>query len=117
MDKVTCPYCDKECDIDHGDGAFYEEDKLEEMECEHCDKIFLVTTSIIYHHTGDVCPCKNGEEHKWKQIQGCPMEILEGKERCEYCDEERDTYTPEKRQETHNKYIKKLDKLREERNK
>jgi len=110
MDKVTCPYCEEECEINHDDGAFYNEDEQEEMQCEHCDKYFMVATSISYYHEGYKAPCKNGEPHDWQPIHGIPIEIFKGKERCSYCDEERDTYTPEQRQKAHNDYVEYLNK-------
>lgn len=110
MDTVTCPYCEEECEINHDDGAFYTEDQEEEMECEHCEKVFMVSTGVIYSHTAEKCPCKNGEEHDWQQIHGCPMEILKGRERCQYCNEERDTYTPEERKKAFTDYCDSLQK-------
>ena len=106
MNTVTCPYCKEECNINHDDGAFYEENELEEMQCSHCDKMFVVSTSISFYHEGYKAPCKNGGKHDWQQIHGIPIEILKGKERCEHCGEERDTYTPEQRRKAFIDYYK-----------
>lgn len=109
MDTVICPYCEEECEINHDDGAFYKEDELEEMECSHCEKTFLVRTNITYYYEGEKCPCKNGEEHDWKDSRGYPKEHFIGKQRCSYCDEERDTLSAEERKKTMDDYFKKLE--------
>lgn len=106
MDKVTCPYCDKECEVDHDDGANYEEDNLTEQQCEHCEKMFFISTSVLYHHTGSIAPCLNGEEHDWQDMNGHPKEYFEGKKRCSYCDEEKDFYTKEQREECQKRLMK-----------
>ena len=107
MDEVTCPYCGKECKINHDDGAFYDEDKIEELECSHCDKIFMVSTYTIRNFEGHKCPCKNGEEHNWEDQKGYPTEIFEGKKRCSYCDEEKDFYTEEQRKDANKRLLQK----------
>ena len=105
MKEVTCPYCEEECEINHDDGAFYNENEEEEMTCEHCDKVFMVSTSISYYHEGSKCPCKNGEDHDWQPQRGFPKEYYDGREACSYCDETRDTYTPEQRREAMKRLI------------
>lgn len=70
----------------------------------------MVSTSIIYHHSAEKCPCKNGEEHDWQPIKGIPTEYFAGRERCTYCDEERDTYTREERQKAIGDYVLMLEK-------
>ena len=110
MDKVTCPDCGEECEINHDDGAFYTEDELEEMQCEHCDKYFMVSTSMSFYHEGHKTPCLNGEEHDWKEICGYPKEVYDGKKRCSYCGEEKDFLSKEERAEKIKEYREKLDK-------
>lgn len=88
METVTCPYCEKENDICHDDGAYYSEDSAEEMECEHCEKKFMVSTSISYFFSGEKADCLNDGEHDWKQIIGAPKEHFIGRFRCSQCGEE-----------------------------
>jgi glutaredoxin len=88
MRDIECPYCKEEVEIDHDDGYGYEEGKVFNQECEHCNKTFTYTTSISYCHEAQQAPCLNGEEHKWKDIHGYPMGYQSNRQRCEYCDEE-----------------------------
>lgn len=41
-DQVECPYCGHEFDLNHDDGAHYDQNKMEEEQCPECDKLFLV---------------------------------------------------------------------------
>ena len=47
MDEVECPYCGKETEVCHDDGACFEEDVLHETSCDHCDKTFVLTRMVI----------------------------------------------------------------------
>ena len=94
--EESCPYCGYTVDICHDDGYGYEEDETYEQECSHCGKTFVYTTSIQYYHYLEQAPCKNGAEHEWEQIVGCPKEAFIGEFRCKYCGE-RESREPEKR--------------------
>lgn len=83
-----CPYCTEQIEINHDDGYGYQEDEIYEQECHHCGNIFTYTTATIYYYTLDKCPCKNGSDHKLKEIHGFPKEFFKYKRRCEYCGEE-----------------------------
>ena len=87
---VECPYCDHEQDIDHDDGYGYAENETFFQECEECGKTFSFTTSVHYYHDAAECPCKNGEDHNWEEIHGCPDWYFLNKRRCSYCQEEKD---------------------------
>lgn len=115
METVTCPYCDEECDIERDGERFTEDDGSDDLECSHCGKNFIVQTLISFNYIGEKCPCLNGEKHDWQQVIGHPMEILKGKERCSYCGEERDTYTPEERKKAYKDYTDYLGRKHDER--
>lgn len=104
---IECPYCGKEQDIDHDDGYGYDENETYEQECE-CGKTFVYNTSIMFHYAVYKAPCKNGGNHKWKQIIGAPRAYFVGCDRCEYCGEER--IDKEKNDIAMAKYFKELDK-------
>jgi len=86
MDNVECPYCGKETEICHDDGAGFQEDILEETSCEHCDKSFVYDTYISYSYTGYKADCLNGEEHKYAPTNTYPIEYT--KWRCADCGKE-----------------------------
>lgn len=93
MSDVNCPYCNAEIDLDLSDGG-YEQDTLHETSCDECDKNFIYTTSLIYHHDSYAAPCLNGEPHSFKRTHVSPKFFT--KMKCEYCDEQREL-TPEER--------------------
>lgn len=94
----NCPYCGKDVEICHDDGYGYDESEYYEQECPYCGKTFVYTTSIHFSHYLEQAPCKNGGEHRWKQIIGCPEEAFIGEFRCDVCGE-RESREPEKRRE------------------
>jgi NAD-dependent SIR2 family protein deacetylase len=65
MSDIECPYCGHEYELDHDDGSFYEDGKLEEDQCPECEKFFLVYTSVTYYHEGSKADCLNGAPHNW----------------------------------------------------
>tara|TARA_R110002020_G_scaffold472424_1_gene700418 strand:+ start:13673 stop:13963 length:291 start_codon:yes stop_codon:yes gene_type:complete len=60
---IQCPYCGKEQDVCHDDGAGYEEDKAHEMECCGCEKTFTFQTHISYDYYPSKADCMNGAPH------------------------------------------------------
>lgn len=66
-DEVTCPYCDKDFEINHDDGAHYQDGGEEEEQCPHCDKMVIIYTSISFYHEAQKADCLNGEPHPWSE--------------------------------------------------
>jgi len=90
-DSVTCPYCEEEVEICHDDGAFYDESEQEELECDNCEKKFLVQASCSWSYEGEKCDCLNGGEHKWKKrFSDEHYPELQHKEYCTDCGEKRE---------------------------
>lgn len=67
MDTVECPYCELDVEICHDDGAYYHDEETEEIECEHCEKKFLVRSSISWDFYGEKAECLNDGNHQWKK--------------------------------------------------
>ena len=86
MNDVECPYCEEQVEINHDDGYGYEEGKTYEQECSHCGKTFVYTTGIIFVYTTGIAPCKNGENHEWKQVHGLPIGYQSNRHQCKWCD-------------------------------
>lgn len=91
-DDVNCPYCDEPQEINHDDGAGYEEDQKHEQSCSKCDKNFVFTTSISFYYEAEKADCLNGGEHVVKMSATYPREY--SKMYCEFCDFKRKP-TPE----------------------
>lgn len=92
-DDVKCPYCGKEVEINHDDGNGYEEDKLHQQTCPHCDKTFVFTTSISYYYESYYyeavkADCLNDGEHKWRVNTGYPKGYLSNYHTCTECGEQ-----------------------------
>lgn len=90
MSDTECPYCEAEVEINHDDGYGYQDGRVYNQECRKCGKTFVYTTSTSFHYEPFKAPCLNGEEHKWKKVNGIPVEYYVKRHRCEYCDETRD---------------------------
>jgi len=84
--NIYCPYCNQGQDIDHDDGAGYEEDKKDEQECISCSKIFVFSTAVSYDYEAYKAPCLNGGEHKWSKQYIFPRHWPDAKicNDCEY---------------------------------
>lgn len=89
MDTVECPYCQESVKINHDDGAHYDENISEPMECEKCEKSFMVSASVTWHFEGERADCLNDGEHDWQKIRGYPTEHFENRRRCWMCYEEK----------------------------
>jgi len=67
--RITCPYCNKECeDIDYtvADNM----DDRTKCECEHCGKYFHAEACIVYNTHSD---CElNGKKHDFKVSKSFP---------------------------------------------
>ena len=87
MDGCTCPYCDKEVEVTHDDGAGYAEDVTHQQECPYCLMSFVFTTGIIYVYHTEKAPCLNGEVHLYKPTITYPKKY--SKMQCVYCGEKR----------------------------
>jgi len=93
---INCPYCDAELDIDHDDGAGYQENVVHQQECSECDKMFVFTTSISFSYEPEKADCLNDGEHIWRRRHTIPREFT--KMVCSACDEERYLTPDEKEQ-------------------
>lgn len=74
---VECPYCEKWNDICHDDGFGYAEDTNHQMDCEHCGKTFVFTTSISYYYEAAKADCLNDGEHNYQFTRTYPKEFSE----------------------------------------
>lgn len=89
MDEVECPYCEANVEINHDDGAHYDENRSEEMCCPECDKYFMVSVSLSRYFEGEKADCLNDGEHDWQEIHGYPKEYFVNRRRCSMCGEEK----------------------------
>lgn len=96
MLDITCPYCEKDFDLCHDDGAYYDENNPEQWECPDCNKISMVSSSVSWYHEAEKADCLNDGEHQWEQIHGAPEEYFIGMFRCSTCGEE-ESREPERR--------------------
>lgn len=92
---IECPYCEKELDINHDDGFGYEEGVTHQMECKHCDKSFVFTTSISFYYDPEKADCLNGGEHNYELTHTFPKPW--SKMRCSMCDKKRDLTIEERK--------------------
>lgn len=86
MADTECPYCGAEQEINHDDGYGYEEDELHEQQCSECEKQFVYTTAISFHHHASKADCLNGSPHDYKKTSTYPPEYA--KLRCSMCGDE-----------------------------
>jgi len=87
MEDIKCPYCEKEVEICHDDGFGYREDVNYEMECPHCGKNFVFTTTIIFNSEAHKADCLNDGKHDYKLTHTFPRAF--SKMRCSICERER----------------------------
>lgn len=85
---IECPYCEKGLNINHDDGFGYVEDITYQMECSHCGKSFVFTTSISFYYEAERADCLNDGKHDYQLTHTCPKEF--SKMRCSMCDDERE---------------------------
>ena len=94
MDNVECPYCGETQEINHDDGAHYDENESETMECSDCDKTFMVSVWISRTFEGVKVDCLNDGKHIWRPTNTIPRYFTRMK--CETCDEKREFTEEEK---------------------
>lgn len=87
MNDIECPYCGEDLEINHDDGAGYEENRLHEQQCHHCEKYFVFTTYISYSYEPYKADCLNEGEHTFKATRTYPKECTEME--CTQCGERR----------------------------
>ncbi len=62
-DDLECPYCGKGQEVNHDDGAGYDESARHEQDCSDCGKTYVFTTSISYYYEPEKADCLNGAAH------------------------------------------------------
>ena len=88
MSTVTCPYCEAELGVCQDDGFCVEDSTDYDMECEHCDKTFIITPCISWSFDARKADCKNGDaEHKLEDKIGYPEAYYVGIKCCTDCGE------------------------------
>lgn len=87
MNDVDCPYCGFDQEVCHDDGFGYDEDTLHEMGCEECGKVFVFSTSIMFHYSPEKADCLNGSRHRLRRTHTYP--VKHARLRCETCDLEK----------------------------
>lgn len=66
QDKLKCPYCGEDIDIDTDDMEEYE---VHEYQCEGCGKYSMGIASISWSYNIKKLDCKNGlEDHKYEDV-------------------------------------------------
>mgnify|MGYP003437627122 CR=1 FL=1 len=88
MSDIECPYCGKEQDINHDDGAGYTEGVAEQQTCDDCGNTFAYTTEISFSHTAYKADCLNDGEHDYQLTHTSPKEF--SKMECSMCDDSRE---------------------------
>lgn len=66
-DKIECPYCFKDFEVDTDDGAHYKDGESEEDQCPNCDKRIMITASCLWSWEAEKADCLNGSPHQWTQ--------------------------------------------------
>lgn len=113
MSKVTCPYCNKEFEVDteifEHDVEVY--DVMEQQECPECGKFVNITRSVRVSYEAEECPCQT-ENHDWEMSETYPPYLTYF--RCIHCGTERKPTEEERREyniPTKEEYFKQLDNL------
>jgi hypothetical protein len=92
---VECPYCGEWQEVNHDDGAGYEEGKKHEQQCGDCEKYFTFETTICYHYEAEQADCLNGDPHQLEPVIHFPRHWPNWV-RCKNCEhEERGQYIQE----------------------
>ena len=92
-EEIECPYCEHAYDLNHDDGAFYNNGEREATECPNCEKKFLVYSSMSWDFDAEKADCLNDGNHQWVKEHSKPnietYPDLAARERCETCDKKR----------------------------
>jgi hypothetical protein len=84
---LQCPYCGADQEVNHDDGAGYDENKLHEQDCRECGKTYVFETLISVDYTPHKADCLNGAEHILKFRKSWPH--THSRMCCQDCDYER----------------------------
>jgi len=82
-ERIKCPYCGQEIEIDHEDGYGYEEEEIHTQECDHCGKTFKYYTYVHFSYEVGKCDCHNGKPHIWEPTATYPKKYT--KMECQIC--------------------------------
>ena len=74
MSDIECPYCGHEQEVNHDDGANYDESVTHQMECYECEKEFVFTTCISFDYYPEKADCLNGGAHDFKPTCTVPRQ-------------------------------------------
>lgn len=96
MSDIECPYCGHEQEVNHDDGANYDESVTHQMECYECEKEFVFTTCISFDYYPEKADCLNGGAHDFKPTCTVPRQYT--KMQCTMCDEKRSCTANEMRE-------------------
>ena len=94
QEDVQCPYCGKWNEVRHDDGFGCEEDVLHQMECWHCENMFVFFTEISFHYESKKADCLNTSEHEWRRSLTYPKEWSHMQ--CKHCGTMRDMTNEER---------------------
>lgn len=92
---VNCPYCGKWSSVCRNDGFGTVEDENYEMQCDCCDKYFILRTSIIFSYDSRKADCLNDGNHDYQITRTNPREC--SKMRCSMCFDERELTEEERK--------------------
>ena len=96
MKDIECPYCGHSQEVNHDDGAGYDESTTHQMQCYECEKVFVFNTWITFNYSPEKADCLNGDDHDWKPTVTIPRQYT--KMYCSMCDEERSCTADEMRE-------------------
>jgi hypothetical protein len=85
MSDLECPYCGAENEVNHDDGQGYDQDRLHQIECSECEKVFTFTTSVSFYYEPYKADCLNDGKHDFKWTATHPKEY--SRRRCSICEE------------------------------
>lgn len=90
--EVTCPYCEKEFDVDTDDGRHYNQNESEEEECPNCGKTVIISSSCTWYREASEADCLNDAPHPysewstyWVGEQGPNLGKFYERRYCETC--------------------------------
>ena len=96
MNDIDCPYCGHSQEVNHDDGANYDESETHQMECYECEKAFVFATCISFDYYPEKADCLHGDDHEFKA--NCTIQRQYTKMQCAMCDEKRSCTADEMRE-------------------